>query len=236
MSLITCNSLVLGYDSRRVVEDLSFSVNEGDYLVIVGENGSGKSTLIKALLGLNPIISGEIEYSDSLKKNEIGYLPQQTDIQKDFPASAFEVVLSGCLNRCALSPFYSRAQKQSARDNMALLGISHLENQCYRTLSGGQQQRVLLARALCATSRLLLLDEPTSALDPDGRAEMYSLISKLKDRGLTVVMVSHELCEAMKHATHVLHIDRKKTFFGTVDSYRQSEIGSAFLKGGEADA
>ncbi len=236
MSLITCNSLVLGYDSRRVVEDISFSVNEGDYLVIVGENGSGKSTLIKALLGLNRAISGEIVYSDGLKKTEIGYLPQQTDIQRDFPASAFEVVLSGRLNRCGLSPFYSRAQKQAARDNMALLGISHLEDQCYRTLSGGQQQRVLLARALCATSRLLLLDEPTSALDPDGRAEMYALISKLKDRGLTVIMVSHELEKAMENATHVLHIDRKKTFFGTVDSYRQSEIGSSFLGGGESNA
>ncbi len=236
MSLITCDSLVLGYGDKRVVEDLTFSVNEGDHLIIVGENGSGKSTLIKTLLGLNSSISGKIEFSDGLKKNEIGYLSQQTALQRDFPASVFEVVLSGCLNRCSLAPFYSKAQKESARKNMELLGIAHLSSRPYRSLSGGQQQRVLLARALCATSRLLLLDEPTSALDPKGRAEMYSLISKLKARGLTVIMVSHELGEAMENATHVLHIDRKKTFFGTVDSYKHSEMGSAFLRGGESNA
>ena len=236
MPLITCNSLVLGYDSRRVIEDISFSVVPGDYLVIVGENGSGKSTLIKALLGLNRPISGKIEYSDGLCANEIGYLPQQTDIQKDFPASAFEVVLSGCLNRCGLSPFYSRAQKQAARDNMALLGISHLEKQCYRTLSGGQQQRVLLARALCATERLLLLDEPTSALDPAGQSEMYSIISELHRKGLTIIMVSHDLENVLECATHVLHVDRKKTFFGTVEAYGQSGLASSLLKGGGRNA
>lgn len=236
MALITCNSLVLGYDSRRVVEDLTFSVNEGDYLIIVGENGSGKSTLIKALLALNSPISGSIEYSDGLKKNAIGYLPQQTAAQKDFPANVFEVVLSGCLNKCSFAPFYSKAQKRAARDNMELLGISHLEKRCYRSLSGGQQQRVLLARALCATSRLLLLDEPTAGLDPRGMREMYSLISELNRKGLTVIMVSHDLGAAIEDATHILHIDRRKKFFGTVDSYRHSEIGSAFLQGGGLNA
>lgn len=235
MSLITCNSLVLGYDSRRVVEDLTFSVNEGDYLVIVGENGSGKSTLIKTLLELNKPISGSIEYSDGLKKNEIGYLPQQTATQKDFPASVFEVVLSGCLNRSGLFPFYTKAQKDTARKNMELLGISHLEKCCYRSLSGGQQQRVLLARALCATERVLLLDEPTNALDPNMTEEFYRLIKKINDGGITVITVSHD-GEAIRHASHILHIARRPKYFGTLDGYRKSEVGSAFLGGGEPNA
>lgn len=235
MSLIKCDSLVLGYEDRRVVEGLTFSVNSGDHLVIVGENGSGKSTLIKALLGLNKAISGKIEYSGGLKKNEIGYLPQQTAAQKDFPASVFEVVLSGSLNRSGLSPFYTRAQKDAARKNMERLGISNLEKCSYRALSGGQQRRVLLARALCATERLLLLDEPTNALDPKVTEEFYGLIKEINEGGITVITVSHDP-EAIRNASHILHLARRPKFFGRLEDYKKSELGSTFFTGGELDA
>ena len=151
MALISCKDVTLGYENTRVAEHLSFEVKEGDYLCIVGENGSGKSTLMKTLLGLRPPMAGQIEYGGGLRKNEIGYLPQQTPLQRDFPASVQEVVLSGCLSRCGLRPFFSREEKALAASNMERLGITGLARRCYRELSGGQQQRVLLARALCAT-------------------------------------------------------------------------------------
>ena len=166
MALITCKDLTLGYENTRVAEHLSFTVPEGAYLCIVGENGSGKSTLMKTLLGLRAPLAGIIAFGDGLRKNEIGYLPQQTPIQRDFPASVQEVVLSGCLSRCGLRPFYTREEKALAAQNMARLGITDLARRCYRELSGGQQQRALLARALCATRKLLLLDEPVAGLDP----------------------------------------------------------------------
>ncbi|NLK69941.1 MAG: ATP-binding cassette domain-containing protein, partial [Clostridiales bacterium] len=160
MALINCSNITMSYEDNIVFKDLSFEVNKGDYLCIVGENGSGKSTLVRGLLGLKSPVSGKIEYGDGLKKTEIGYLPQQTSVQKDFPASVYEVVLSGCLNSRGIKPFYSKAEKNTALKNMKRLGIEDLKQKCYRELSGGQQQRVLLARALCATKKILLLDEP----------------------------------------------------------------------------
>ena len=187
---IICKNVSLGYDSHVVSENIDFAVAPGDYLCIVGENGAGKSTLMKALLGLHPLLSGKIEFSDGLKQNEIGYLPQQNSFQRDFPASVQEVVISGCLNRCGLRPFYRRAEQETARTNMEKLGIWPLRERCYRELSGGQQQRVLLARALCATRKLLLLDEPVSGLDPSATAEMYAIIRRLnKEEGITVLMI-----------------------------------------------
>ncbi len=172
MAQLTCQNLSLGYDGREILHDLSFEVNAGDYLCIVGENGSGKSTLMKTILGLQAPIRGRILTGDGLRPNEIGYLPQQTVVQRDFPASVREIVLSGCQSRCGLRPFYNRQEKRLAGENMEKLGLTALEKRCYRELSGGQQQRVLLARALCATQKLLLLDEPVSGLDPKVTAEM----------------------------------------------------------------
>jgi len=191
MALLTIRNVSLGYEGKTVVENLSFAVNHGDYLCIVGENGSGKSTLIKALLRLKAPLSGTIETGGGLKANEIGYLPQQTLVQKDFPASVQEIVLSGCLNRCGLRPGFNKAERRLAADNMEKLGIAPLAKRCYRELSGGQQQRVLLARALCATRSLLLLDEPVAGLDPKVTIEMYALIERLnREDGITVIMVS----------------------------------------------
>ena len=236
MALLTAQDLSLGYDSRVIVRDLSFRVNAGDYLCIVGENGSGKSTLMKTLLGLQPPLGGSIETGDGLMQNEIGYLPQQTVVQRDFPASVREIVLSGCQGRCGLRPFYNAADRRLAAENMARMGISELANRCYRELSGGQQQRVLLARALCATRKLLLLDEPVSGLDPKVTAEMYELIASLNREGVTVIMISHDIAAALRYASHILHIGAA-VFFGTKADYLQSDAGKLFLtqqKGGEA--
>ena len=236
MALLTAQDLSLGYDSRVIVRDLSFRVNAGDYLCIVGENGSGKSTLMKTLLGLQPPLGGSIGTGDGLMQNEIGYLPQQTVVQRDFPASVREIVLSGCQGRCGLRPFYNAADRRLAAENMARMGISELANRCYRELSGGQQQRVLLARALCATRKLLLLDEPVSGLDPKVTAEMYELIASLNREGVTVIMISHDIAAALRYASHILHIGAA-VFFGTKADYLQSDAGKLFLtqqKGGEA--
>ena len=235
MAILKCENLTLGYDGRAVVENLNFEINSGDYLCIVGENGSGKSTLMRTLLNLQSPISGTIETGEGLKRTEIGYLPQQTVVQRDFPASVWEIVLSGNLSRTGLKPFYSKADKQRALENLERMGISDLTKRCYRELSGGQQQRVLLARALCATKKLLLLDEPVSGLDPKVTAEMYDLIESLNKQGITVIMISHDIGAAIKYATHILHIG-SEVFFGTKEEYLFSDKGSAFVngKGGEA--
>ena len=235
MAQFTCQNLCVGYEGKPVLENLSFSVNAEEYLCIVGENGSGKSTLMKTILGLQPPVSGRILTGDGLSKNEIGYLPQQTIIQRDFPASVREIVLSGCQGRCGRRPFYNREEKQLAANAMEKMQIQALEKRCYRELSGGQQQRVLLARALCATRRMLLLDEPTSGLDPKVTAEMYSLIQELNGRdGITVIMISHDIAAAVRYASHILHIG-DTVFFGTTEEYCRSPQGQMFAaeKGGE---
>lgn len=237
MSLLELKDVSLGYDSQIVVENLNFKVNKGDYLCIVGENGSGKTTLMKTLLKLTPPLAGVIIRDDDLKKGEIGYLPQQTLVQKDFPASVKEIVLSGCQGRKKFKPFYTKEDKKNAEKNMKRMDILDLQNECYKDLSGGQKQRVLLARALCATKSILLLDEPVSGLDPMVTMGMYELIAKLNKEGLTVIMISHDISASVKYASHILHIS-KKIFFGTKEEYIQSDIGKFFLmsEGGEENA
>lgn len=220
MAQLKCENLTLGYNSKVVAENISFQVNKGDYLCIVGENGSGKSTLMKTLLHLIKPLSGTIKTGDGVLADEIGYLPQQTEVQRDFPASVKEIVLSGCQSRCGRRPFYNKAEKQLALEAMEKMGISHLAKKCYRELSGGQQQRTLLARAFCATQKMLLLDEPVTGLDPIATEEMYSLIKDLNDNGITIIMISHDLDAALKYASHVLHIG-KEIFFGKVGDYDQ---------------
>ncbi len=230
MSQLIVKDLTLGYGRHTVAEGLSFQVDKGNYLCIVGENGSGKSTLIKALLGLHPQISGTITEGEGFAGKSIGYLPQQTEIQRDFPASVYEIVLSGFVGRMGLRPFYTSAEKQAAKRNMEKLGISALASRCYRELSGGQQQRALLARALCAASHMLLLDEPVAGLDPRVTEEMYELIERLnREDGMTVIMVSHDLAAAKKYASHILHIHADHHFFGTKEQYlaRQEFMGGA---------
>lgn len=228
MSLITIKNASMGYDGMVVVPELSMKIEAGDYICIVGENGSGKTTLMKCLLGLISSLSGEIIYSDGLKQNEIGYLPQQTVLQKDFPASVDEVVMSGCLNK-KRTLFYSREQKKTAIKNMELTGIIPLRKKCFRELSGGQQQRVLLARALCATHKLLILDEPVTGLDPIAATEMYGLIKSLNNSGITIIMVSHDITSAVNNASKILHLSKSDYFYGTAHQYLHSDVGKKFM-------
>lgn len=219
MEQVICQNLAIGYDGRVLLQDINFSVKEGDYLCIIGENGSGKSTLMKTLLNLQQPIHGKIMFGAGVKSDEIGYLPQQTVIQKDFPASVREIVLSGCQNQVGMRPFYNRSEKQRASEMMEKLQITNLENRCYRELSGGQQQRVLLARALCATKKILLLDEPVSGLDPKVTEEMYRLIEKINcEDKITIIMISHDMKAAMNYASHILHIG-EEVFYGTRQEY-----------------
>ena len=232
MALISCENLRFAYDGVPVLEDVNFSLQAGDYLCVVGENGSGKSTLIKGLLGLKAPDGGSIRFGDGLKSTEIGYLPQQTQVQRDFPASVEEVVLSGCLNSLGRRLHYNDTDRQLARHNMERMGIEDLAGRSYQALSGGQQQRVLLARALCATRKLLLLDEPVTGLDPIATGEMYNLIKlvNLCD-DITVIMVSHDIHAAVRYATHILHLGHKQLFFGSAAAYRESDLARRFLGG-----
>lgn len=235
MSLITVHDLSVGYGGHAVAKGLNFSVRRGDYLFIIGENGSGKTTLMRTLLRLQEPLEGRILFGDGLGKNEIGYLPQQTGLQKDFPASVREIVMSGFQGRCGLRPFYIREEKRLASDSLHRMGIEDLADRCYRELSGGQQQRVLLARALCAADSLLLLDEPVSGLDPKVSAEMYGLISDMNRDGITVIMVSHDIAAAVTYASHILQLG-KDVFYGTKDEYLNSPAGRIFpaqKEGGE---
>ncbi len=231
MKLIELENVCLSYESTVVTENLSFTVNEGDFLCIVGENGSGKSTLVKSMLNLKSVTSGCVKFFDGMNSKDIGYLPQQTTMQKDFPASVFEVVLSGCLAH-KKGIFFSKKQKQTATENMKMLDILHLKNRCYRELSGGQQQRVLLARALCSAEKLLLLDEPVAGLDPVVTSDLYSLIEMLnKKYEMTIIMVSHDLIYAVEHASHILHMKKDGCFFGCSKEYLKSDVFKNFEGG-----
>ena len=228
MAQIICNNVSLGYEDRKVCENLNFEVNKGDYLCIVGDNGSGKSTLMKALLSYDTVLGGELKFGDSLSRKDIGYLPQQSETQKDFPASVREVVLSGRVGGLGKRFFFGRLDRLEADQNMKMMGIYDLADKSYRTLSGGQQQRVLLARALCAAKKLLLLDEPVTGLDPSASASLYSLIHHLnKHMGITVIMVTHDIENSLRDASAVLRMDEKPRFFASVEDYRK-----AFLTGG----
>ena len=226
--MISANNITLRVGKKALFEDVNIKFTEGNCYGLIGANGAGKSTLMKTLLHLQAPISGSIELGDGLKKNEIGYLPQQTLVQRDFPASVREIVLSGCQSRCGWRPFYNKEEKMVAQRAMEKMMIQDLADQCYRELSGGQQQRVLLARALCAAQKILLLDEPVSGLDPRVTAEMYQLIRNLnKKDGITIIMISHDIAAAVKYATHILHIG-EHCFFGTKKQYLESSLGKAF--------
>ena len=228
MALIQSENLTLAYDSGVVASDVSFRVEAGDYLCIVGENGSGKSTLIKSVLGLHPVHSGVLTVSSEARRKGIGYLPQHTPAQRDFPASVREIVRSGCLRRSGMRPFWRTSDKKMAEDAMVRMGIDHLAARCYRELSGGQQQRVLLARAYCATGQLILLDEPIAGLDPLAMTEMYNMIADMNREGVAVVMVSHDVAAAVNYASHILHMGKTTSFFGTTEAYLATPVGQQF--------
>ena len=236
-SIISIKNLHYTYpgDELESLCGVDLEIEKGSFVAVLGHNGSGKSTLVKSLLSLKKPVGGEITFGGGLRRNEIGYLPQQTGAQHDFPASVGEVVISGCLNSMGFRPFYTDRERKKAAENMERLSISDLKKRSFRELSGGQQQRVLLARALCATSKLLLLDEPVSGLDPMVTAEMYELIADINRSGVTVVMVTHDVSAALKYAGHILcmrqGLTRESWFFGTPEEFLTSSA-SDFLKGG----
>ena len=227
--LLDCRDASLGYEGKPVWEHLTFQVRSGDYLCIVGENGSGKSTLLKSLLGLLKPLSGEIVHADTLRGGSIGYLPQQTRAQKDFPATVTEVVRSGFISGKGMRFFYTAQEKSRALMNMGKLGVLELKDRCYRELSGGQQQRVLLARALCAAGELLILDEPVTGLDPAAAQELYRTLEYLnKQEGIAIVAVTHDIRSALRYADHILHAGHGTYFFGTAADYLSSPWGKRF--------
>ena len=229
MIQMNCQGLTLGYDSV-LVRDLNFTIHAGDYLYILGENGTGKSTLMRTILGLLPPLEGSVVLGGGVLPAEIGYLPQQTQAQRDCPATVWEVALSGCQGRCGLRPFYTRAEKDLARQSLRRMDMERLSGRCYRELSGGQQQRVLLARALCAAQKMLLLDEPVSGLDPSASRELYQVISQLnKHDGVTILMISHDVQAALCHASHILCLG-EQVFFGPRDAFVRSAPGQRYLK------
>ncbi len=236
MKLITSKNLTFSYDGKIVADNLNFTINKGDYLCIIGENGAGKSTLIKGLLRLKKQTTGQIIFENGLKSNEIGYLPQRTDYHRNFPASVKEVVFSGYLNKMGIKGFFGKNEKSIIYDNMKKIGVFDIRKKCFSDLSGGQQQRVLLARALCATTKVILLDEPTIGLDPIITTEFYDLVNKInKEYNITVIMVSHDINQTIKHSSHILHIQKKQLFFGTTKDYLESDIGKKFIKGENYD-
>jgi len=235
MSVLICENLGFKYENHLVFENMSFGLTRGDYLLVVGENGCGKTTLIKGILGLLKPIRGMVKLNE-INITQIGYLPQQTNVQKDFPASVMEVVMSGMLNRKGFLSFYSKKDKEHAKKNLSKLGILDLCNSCYRELSGGQQQRVLLARALSAASKLLILDEPASDLDPKATNELYALIEDInKNQDMIVIMVSHDIKGSLGAANKVLHIEKANTFFGDKSDYILTKQGKEFVGGIEND-
>ena len=230
MAQIICHDVTLAYDGKPVVTELNFSVAAGEWIAIVGANGTGKSTLVRALLGLLTPESGSIALGEGLSMRDIGYLPQQTPVQMDFPASVTEIVLTGHLGRHGISPFYSRKERAEARTLLCELGLESLALASYRTLSGGQQQRVLLARALLAAKRMLLLDEPTASLDPVATQEFYALVRRLRtEKGVTVLMVTHDLSVLKCDVDRILHLGQTPPFFGTFSEYAESDAGRAYL-------
>ena len=232
--LLKCEHVDFGYENYDVVKDVSLEICQGDYLCIVGENGSGKSTLMKGLLGLLKPTGGSLMVSDDLKRSGIGYLPQQTPAQKDFPATVQEVVISGCLGKRGTRPFYSKKERETAAVNMERLGITDLRKSCYRDLSGGQKQRTLIARALCATDRLLILDEPITGLDPSTTQDFYRVIRHLnREEQVAVLMVSHDIQNIVAQANKILHLKQSVLFYGSVEDYKQAECGREFLGGGK---
>lgn len=226
--LISCIDAGLGYDNKAIIENFNFDVYEGDYVCVVGENGSGKSTLIKTILGLIKPVSGQVELHETLKRGAIGYLPQQTQVQKHFPASVMEVVMSGFLNRMKWRPLFRVNERKEALKNLARMEISNLKNECYGELSGGQQQRVLLARALCAAESILVLDEPVTGLDPVAAAALYDILQRLNNEGMAIVMVTHDLKNVVSKAGKILHINEGEYFYGSVKDYMKSDYAKIF--------
>ena len=229
--MIKLENLTIGYDNQIILKDVNLSINEGEYVCILGANGSGKSTLLKTVLGLIKPLTGKIIID---KKTSIGYVPQAKMLQQDFPATVNEIVMSGCLKKMKWRPFYTKKERDLANKNMKLLQISSLKNKSFSELSGGQQQRALIARALCATNKVLFLDEPFTALDGYGALKLYGILKKLnRDEHVTIVVISHDVDTILRYASHVIHVDETIVFDGTKEEYLESSFMKEYKGGNE---
>ena len=206
---IICEGLAVGYSGKPLCNGFDLEINNGDYICIVGENGAGKSTLIKTLVGLIPAISGKVLLRGDIDKSDIGYLPQQREMQKDFPASVWEVVLSGCLDRLGFKPFYGHKERKLASAAIRELDLEDIKNESFRELSGGQRQRVLLARAIAGSKKVLVLDEPITGLDPVAAAHLYQLLNRVNQNGTTIITISHDISKALSAANKLLIMSDK---------------------------
>ncbi len=235
MSIIECRNISAAYDGIKPLSDVTFSIEDKDYLCIIGDNGTGKTTLMKVILGLKHQSSGEIIFNN-LSKNQIGYLAQQSELQKEFPASVKEVVLSGCVNRKRFNPFYTKSDKEKAKNAMQTLDILKLKDRCYRELSGGQQQRVLLARAICASDKILFMDEPTTGLDPIMTTEFFNLTEKMnRELGIAIVMVTHDTHCAVKYSKNILCLYKENYFYGKTSDFISTDKGKLYMGGHKHD-
>lgn len=214
--LFELKNLSCGYNKDLIIKNLNMKMEDGDFICVVGPNGAGKTTLIKTILGLIKPLKGEVIYHD-LKPSFIGYMPQESKIDSRFPASNMEVVLSGTLNK--VKHFYSKEDRERALNNFKLLGISKLKDKSFKDLSGGERQKVLLARSLSATSKLLILDEPSNNLDSKSKKELYKLIEDLNQKGLSIMMITHDLDHGNLIGNKILSLREDDTFFGSVESF-----------------
>jgi len=190
---IAARNVTIGYGHGNVIKSANFEIEKQDFVCIVGTNGAGKSTLIKAMLGLMRPKSGKILFGEGVNHRAIGYLPQEKNAAPNFPATVIEVVLSGALGRLGARAFYRKQDVGEAERALKRLGILALKDAGFSDFSGGQKQKVLLARALVATSEVLILDEPSNNLDPKSRKEFYEILKELNQSGLTIIMITHDL-------------------------------------------
>jgi len=229
MNLLECKNVSIGYNDKAICKDISFTIEKGEYVCIVGENGCGKSTLLKTILGLTKQVSGKIKFDNNFNKTQIGYLPQQSEMQRDFPAVVKEIVMSGFINKMGLRPFYNKSEKEKALKLMSQLNIIDHKNKSYKDLSGGQQQKVLLARALCATDELLVLDEPTNGLDMRSIKAFYDTIYRLNsENGITILMVTHNLDKVIDKVTKIIYLKNTQVFCGSKEEFLESEFGKSY--------
>ena len=225
MAMITLNNLTLKYDGNVVLQNVNFSVNEGDFICVVGENGTGKSTLIKSLVGLKSIDSGEVIY-ENINRSDISYIAQQNNIKRNFPATVLEVVMQGLEGRKNLTPFYKKEEKALALNALKKLGIETVANKLINELSGGQQRRVLLARALISPKKLLIMDEPVASLDTAAAKEIYTITKNLcENEKMAAIVVLHDLGNAIKYATKILWIkDDSHKLLSPGDYLKEAEL------------
>lgn len=229
--ILSVKDLNFNYGKIKILKDINFELDKGDYLGIIGANGSGKTTLIKVLLGLLQPSSGTVVYHQNiLEDNALGYVPQKTfGDHQNFPATVKEIVRTGLLANKGFLKQYNDEDNKKVVEILNRLNLCDLKNRKINKLSGGQQQRVLLARSLVSNPRVLILDEPTSALDPEVREDFYQLLETVNKSGVTIILISHDLQSIEPYLNKVLLLDRKILFFGNPKDFNKTVSAKSYL-------